>query len=132
MVTELNKDISLAQFDILAIPRGFAPVSWLLIQTQYQISFREVLDAKTSLLMVQYGRVDGADIEYYVAQYLIKKHNVKPMVLADNLPFTPANFHISTVTQLAMMKTITELVNIHQIEIKEMKQKVNLLEQNPQ
>jgi hypothetical protein len=82
--------------------------------------------------MVQSGRVDGADIEYNVAQYLIKKHNFKPMVLADNLPFTPTNFHISTLTQLAMMKTITELINSHQIEIKEMKQKVNLLEQKPQ
>jgi hypothetical protein len=40
MVTELNRDISLTQFDILAIPRGFTPVSWLPIQTQYQISFR--------------------------------------------------------------------------------------------
>jgi len=131
MVTEANKYISIAQFNTLAIPRGFTPVAWLPLKAQKKVNFREVSDAKASLLMVQTGRVDGADIEYNVAQYLIKKHKLLPMVLADNLPFIYTDFHLSTFTQLDMMKTITELVNNHQIEIKEMKKKVRLLEQKP-
>jgi polar amino acid transport system substrate-binding protein len=129
MVNKSNKNISLEAFSVLAFPRGFTPVAWLPLQKKYQVAFREVTDGKAALLMVQTGRVDGADIEYNVAQYLVNKHKLTPMVLAKNLPFTPTGFHLSTFTQSAMMDTITELVINNQTDINQMKQKVRLLEQ---
>jgi polar amino acid transport system substrate-binding protein len=131
MVKAINKNISLTDFNILAIPRGFTPVAWLPLQNKYKVKFREVTDGKAALLMVQTGRVDGADIEYNVAQYLINKYKLTPLVLAKNLPFTPTGFHLSTFSQLKMMSTINELVINNQADINEIKQKVKLLEKTP-
>lgn len=131
MVKEANKNTSLTEFSVLAIPRGFTPVAWLPLQQKYNVTFREVTDAKAALMMVQTGRVDGADIEYNVAQYLIKKYKLTPMALANNLPFTPTDFHLSTLTQQEMMNTINGLVTNNKTDINKMKQKVKLLENKP-
>jgi len=131
MVTESNKNMPLSEFSMLAIPRGFTPIAWLPLQSHYQFTIREVSDAKAALLMVQAGRADGADVEYNVAQYLIKKHKLSPMVLANNLPYTPTGLHLSTFDQLEMMETITKLILENQAEIQEIKKNFNLLEHRP-
>jgi hypothetical protein len=131
IVKESNKKVSLGEFEFLAFPRGFTPVAWLALQQKYEIKFREVTDAKAALLMVQSNRVDGADIEYNVAQYIIKKYNLSSMVLAKNLPFTPTDFHLATLTQPGMMKKINTLILNNKKDINKMKLKVNLIEKKP-
>jgi len=131
MVKEANKKVLLNEFELLAFPRGFTPVAWLSLHQEYEIKFREVTDAKAALLMVQSSRVDGADIEYNVAQYIIKKYNLSSMVLAENLPFTPTDFHLATLTQPVMMKVINTLLLTNTDDIKKMKLKVNLIEKKP-
>jgi hypothetical protein len=131
MVKEANKKVTLSGFEFLAFPRGFTPVAWLSLQPQYQIKFREVTDAKAALLMVQSNRVDGADIEYNVAQYIIKKYNLSSIVLADNLPFTPTDFHLATLTQPDMIQIINTLILNNKKDINKMKLKVNLIEKKP-
>lgn len=131
MVKQANQNITLPNFSILAIPRGFTPVAWLPLKQQYPIKFREVTNAKAALLMVQANRATGADIEYNVAQYLIKRHQLAPMVLANNLPFTPTGFHLSTFKQVEMIKHISELIKENQSEINKIKKKFNLIEKIP-
>jgi len=91
-----DKDIELGDFKRLAFPRGFTPIAWLELQAQYIIEFAETNSAKAALQMVLSSRASGADVEWNVANYLIKVNGLKPMTLGRKLPFTPTKFHLAT------------------------------------
>lgn len=131
MVAVNNSNITPNKFDVLVFPRGFTPVAWLPLKDEYQISFKEVNDAKAALMMVQAGRATGADIEYNVAQYLIQYHELEPMALAKNLPFVPTDFQLSTVDNVEMIEIISRLIEENSDELSRMKQKAGLLEVKP-
>lgn len=131
MVHKKDEYITLSEFSKLAFPRGFTPVAWYLYQANGQVSFTETADALAALKMVEHQRVNGADIEYNVATYLMDKHKVNNLVLAKNLPFTPTPFHISTLNEHAVLTYISNLVTEFPDEIEAIKNKAQLIELLP-
>ena len=53
---------------------------------------------------------------------------MQPMVMADDLPFVPTEFRMSTFDQVDMMKKITRLINENAQLLQQLKEKNGLLE----
>jgi len=128
MVKPENINLTLENFNILAIPSGFTPAAWLNLPPKYPITIHETVNAKSALLMTIYQRADGADVEYNVANYLIKKYHYNPLVLAKHLPFSPTTFHISTFNHPKLLTLINQLITAYPDEINQLKAQVNLHE----
>ena len=128
MVRPNNQNRELTSFKVLAIVRGFTPKQWLSETSKPLIEFHETHDALSSLKMVLYNRADGADIEYNVAQYLLKEHHLGELVLATKLPAKPTTFHISSKHQDKIITKINQLIEKYPSEIQALKDKVNLVE----
>ncbi len=131
MVKESNVNITIENFHSLAFPRGFSPVAWYPLQEKYDIHFSETINALTALKMVDTQRVDGADVEYNVAHFLMEKGFVHHLALAKNLPFTPTTFHLSTFKEQALMLYINDVIRQNKEEIHKLKQRLNIIEQLP-
>jgi hypothetical protein len=78
--------------------------------------------------MVIYNRADGADVEFNVANYLTKKNNLSPLVLAKQLPPWPTPFHLSTQKHPKLLILINQLMKQYPQEIKSLKDKLNIKE----
>jgi hypothetical protein len=130
MVRPDKESTALEQFKTLAIVRGFTPAQWLFLAPNYTIKFHETHDALSALKMVLYKRADGADVEYNVAQYLLKKHHLNKLVLAKKLPDWTTTFHISSVQHPDIINKINRLIKKYPNEIQALKDKVNLIETN--
>jgi len=130
MVRPDNENSPLEQFKVLATVRGFTPAQWLSLAPKYPIKFHETHDALSSLKMVLYNRADGADVEYNVAQYLLRKNHLGQLVLATKLPALPTTFHISSRKYPEIINQINQLIKKYPDEIQALKDKVNLIETN--
>ena len=73
MVKPSNANLDMAKFNTLAVPRGFTPIQWFKLQGRYDFNIVEVSTAWDALNMVLLGRADGADIEFNVANALMKE-----------------------------------------------------------
>jgi len=131
MVKQNNIGIDVAQFKKLAFPRGFSPVAWYELSDKKQLAFKEVSTPVAALKMVITNRADGADIELNVANFLIKKYQLEPLVLAEKLPFTPTNFHLSTYNKIHTLKAINALIATNPQFISTLKRQYNLIESRP-
>jgi len=130
MVRPEEKNEELEHFKTLSTIRGFTPVQWLSLAPKYTIKFHETYNALASLKMVIYHRADGADVEYNVANYLLKKHHLEKLVLADKLPAWPTPFHISSAKHLNIINRINQLIKKYPDEIQALKDKVSIKEVN--
>jgi len=131
MVKQSNENTKLHAFNRLAFPRGFTPVAWYQLEDGAHIKFTEVSSVLATLKMVLTNRADGADIEYNVANYLVTKHKLEPLVLAKNLPFTPTHFHLSTYRQTTIMQQINQLISTNPEVISKLKNKHGIIEKPP-
>lgn len=131
MVKLSHQHITLETFKKLAFPRGFTPVAWFPFVDKHHISFTETSNALSALMMVSTGRVDGADIEYNVAKYLINKHELETLVLANQLPFTPTKFHLSTIREPELLGHISSLITQHTSDLNAIKTSLNIIEALP-
>ncbi|GLX77766.1 hypothetical protein tinsulaeT_11060 [Thalassotalea insulae] len=132
IVQQQNLNIQVSNFNSLAFPRGFSPVAWYPLQNMYDIKFIETTNALAALKMVDTERADGADIEYNVAQYLMRKNHIQNLKIAKNLPFTPTSFHLSTLREVKMLNYINLITQQHKSEIIKIKQRLHIIEKLPQ
>lgn len=131
MVQSANKKMSLAEVTTLVAPRGFTPVAWLALKPQYRFSINETASAKAALQMVATNRASAADVEYNVAQELIRKHQLPPLVLADNLPFTPTTFHLASNTQPELITYFNQKLAELSPQLQKLKHQHKIVEVKP-
>ena len=121
-----------ASFSSLAFPRGFTPIAFYPLRKKHYIDFIEVSNAYAAYMMVVNKRATGGDIEYNVAQHIMKKHKLPPLVLADNLPFTLTNFHLMAREANEFTTQIFSLIQENKEELAQLRKKAKLLEQRPE
>lgn len=96
MVKAHNSKLTMHDFKVLVVPFGFKPIEWQKIQSEYLFRILEVPDASNSINMVLNGRADGADIEFNVANYLLRKMGRSgELSLGTELPVSNIGFHIA-------------------------------------
>lgn len=126
IVIKENAEMKIEQFKHLAFPRGFSPVAWY--KFRENVTFTETFSALAALKMVLANRVDGADVEYNVAQFLMAQGNIDNLVMAKNLPFTPTKFYLSTYTETALLALINQKMQQFPDEISQLKKQAGLTE----
>ena len=132
LVLPENKQIRLEQFRTLAVIHGFTPTAWLALRGQYRFKLYEVPNAVSAVNLVLRGQLDGADVEYNVAQHILRQQQQEgALVVAQNLPMTQVAFHLSTVRHPKVLQEFNYFLLSHQAEITALKQKYQLADSLP-
>ncbi|MDX5406569.1 MAG: transporter substrate-binding domain-containing protein [Chromatiaceae bacterium] len=132
LVLPANKQITLEQFRTLAVIHGFTPTAWLALHGQYRFKLYEVPNAASAVSLVLRGQLDGADVEYNVAQHILRQQQQEDaLVVAQNLPMTRVAFHLSTIRHPEVLQQFNHFLLSHQAEITALKQKYQLTDNLP-
>jgi len=124
--------ISLEQFRSLAVIHGFVPTKWLALKDRYKYRMVDVPDVASALGLVLKGRLDGANIEYNVAQHYLRTIAAQDqLVIAEQLPFTQLPFLLSTVKHPQLLAQFDQFLIEHAGQIAALKRKYQLQEQRP-
>lgn len=124
--------ISLEQFHSLAVIHGFVPTKWLALKSQYKYRMVDVPDVASALGLVLKGRLDGANIEYNVAQHYLRSIAAQDqLVIAEQLPFTQLPFLLSTVKHPQLLAQFDQFLLEHAEQVSALKRKYQLQEQRP-
>lgn len=124
--------ISLEQFRSLAVIHGFVPTKWLELKDQHSYRMVDVPDVASALGLVLKGRLDGANIEYNVAQHYLRSIAAQDqLVIAEQLPFTQLPFLLSTVKHPQLLAQFDQFLLDHAGQVAALKRKYQLQEQRP-
>ena len=130
MVRPEQQHITLADFRTLAVIHGFTPTAWLKLRNEYRFKLYEVPNAVSAINLVIKGQLDGADVEYSVAQHILRSQQQEgALVAATQLPRTRVSFHLSTVRHPEVLQQFNRFLLSHQVEIASLKQKYQLTDE---
>lgn len=133
MVLPENQHIHLTQFRTLAVIHGFTPTAWLSLRDQYRFKLYEVPNAVSAINLVLRGQLDGADVEYNVAQHILRGQQQEgALVVAQYLPVTRVSFHLSTTRHPQVLQQFNRFLLSHQDQIDALKLKYQLTDSLPQ
>ncbi|QHJ11713.1 hypothetical protein FX988_01948 [Paraglaciecola mesophila] len=129
MVLAKREFSHMSQFRSLGVPHGFTPVHWLERIAINRLNLFEVNTPIAAINLVLKDRVDGADVEYNVAQYLLATPEKKQKVtLAKNLPHGPVTFHLSTIKQKDVIHQLNDFIVSNQALLTQLRHYYQLLE----
>ena len=130
MVRPEQQHITLSEFRTLAVIHGFTPTAWLKIRQQYRFKLYEVPNAVSAINLVLKGQLDGADVEYNVAQHILRSQQQEgALVAATQLPRTRVSFHLSSVRHPEVLQQFNRFLLSHKAEIASLKQKYQLTDE---
>lgn len=131
MVKQNKRGTGIDKFKSLSVALGFSPVMWTDRIRNRQVRIVEVANAKAALQMVDIGRVDGADVEYHVAQHLMNSMG-KPnaLVLDPLLPYDFVSFQLSTVEFPELLKELDRFITTHSGVVEQLKIRYRLKHPN--
>ncbi|MBZ9612661.1 substrate-binding periplasmic protein [Rheinheimera maricola] len=133
LVLPANKEINLTQFRTLAVIHGFTPIAWLAMRGEHKFKLYEVPNAVSALNLVLRGQLDGADVEYNVAQQILRDQQQEgALVVASQLPMTRVSFHLSTIRHPQVLQQFNRFLLSHNEQINALKQKYQLTDSLPQ
>ncbi|MBY0419149.1 MAG: hypothetical protein K2W88_13955 [Pararheinheimera sp.] len=133
MVLPDKLQLTMANFKILANIHGFSPTLWVELKSGYKFKILDVPDAESALRMTLRGRVDGANVEYNVAQYhLAQMKSAKALVMAEYLPFTNLAFHLSSQKHPEQILRFNQFLIEQQDQIQQLKRRYALVEYREQ
>jgi polar amino acid transport system substrate-binding protein len=129
MVPVLRQHLPLNKVKSIAVPRGFTPDHLLKVQPAYGFRLVETPDAESALKMVLMGRVDAADVELNVANFLLEQmQQAGTLVPGTALPFSPVSFHLSSARHPELIQAFDRFLLSHSQQIKQLKQHYKLKE----
>ncbi len=107
----------------LAIPLGFTPVNWQHRVDARQTQLVHVTDTLSALYLLERGRVDAANLEYSVTQYLTSTAvNYGPFTLDPGLPHDNVGFMLSTMQHPDIISQLNVFLATHEKVINELQQ----------
>ncbi len=130
LVKAERAEIKPEELQAISVPRGFTPHHLMQLQQQYNFDFIETNDASAALLMVIKGRVDGADVEWNVAQALLDKIDPKAEIaVAKYLPISLVGFHLSSSNSPEFIVQFDQFLQREHEAVTQLKQQFQLREQ---
>lgn len=95
----------------IAMPLGFTPVNWQKRVDNEQTKLVSVNDSITALQMLQKRRVDAANLEYNVVQYIASiTPELGPFTLAPGLPHDDVGFMLSTIKHPGLVADLSSFI----------------------
>lgn len=129
MVLPEKQSMTLVDFKVLANIHGFSPTRWIELKKEHKFRILDVPDAESALRMTLRGRVDGANVEYNVAQYHLEQMKAaRTLVMAENLPFTNLAFHLSSQKYPEQIHRFNQFLIEQQDQIQQLKLRYALVE----
>ena len=111
---------------------GFVPTKWLELKDQHRYRMVDVPDVASALGLVLKGRLDGANIEYNVAQHYLRSIAAQDqLVIGEQLPFTQLPFLLSTVKHPQLLAQFDQFLLDYAGQVAALKRKYQLQEQRP-
>ena len=96
----------------LAIPLGFTPqLGWTEKLSLKQIMLAKVSTPLVSLKLLNLGRVDAAEVDYFVGQHLIRNNpELSKLAFHSGLPHSTVEFKLSTINQPQLIDEINHFM----------------------
>lgn len=111
----------------LSIPLGFTPVNWQQRVDQKLTRLVPVSDTLSALYLLKKNRVDAANLEYSVTQYLtLTSPQYGPFTLDPALPHDNVGFMLSTINHPDIILDINTFIRTHGELIESLQRKYNL------
>jgi len=91
----------------LGVPFGFTPVAWLQRINNNAIKITALDDVYTGLSLLNTGRINAMDIEYFVSKIVVDRHPSLGKFAVDlTLPNNIVNFHLSTIKHETLLNEL--------------------------
>jgi hypothetical protein len=109
-LSRLGEDIS--KIKRLSIPLGFTPqLGWESLINSKKVSLIPVVTPMAELQLLALGRVDAAEVDYFVSQYQLQNNpEFKEFKFDPNLPKSEVEFKLSTIKQTWLIDEINEFI----------------------
>lgn len=106
-----HKDIALEDIKKIAIPFGYTAFTWLDPIQTHGIDSMPVRDLSTALYSVVQNKVDAADVEYNIGQYLISQNpSLADLTINPTLPNANVDYHLSSIKHIMILEKLTNFV----------------------
>lgn len=113
----------------LSVPHGFTSTEWLKIKKQRSLKILAVQDAQSALDVIIKDRVDAADVEFNVAQHLLKAMGKQSEIKLDpSLPYIDVSFKLSTKNHIDIINEFNVFLSENKQSIDALKKKYQLIE----
>jgi len=107
MVIPANRDLTLDHFKFVGTIRGFTPWPYLELINKKDVTLVENSSLSGLIKQTIMGRVQGAYFNIEVANYELKKMNLKnSLVLNKNLPYSSDYYYLSTALHPKLLKKL--------------------------
>ncbi|MBB6520539.1 transporter substrate-binding domain-containing protein [Pseudoteredinibacter isoporae] len=127
MVHQRREGEGAEKFRSVAFPKGFTPTKWRILLQQKPLQLVETSTPELALKMVLRNRVDGADIEYNVTQFILNKLGQPgKLVMDDTLPITVVGFRVSTIRHKEMINKLNTFLIENQALIERLKKRYKI------
>ncbi|MGO4891039.1 hypothetical protein [Flavobacterium sp. W21_SRS_FM6] len=119
--TRVNQDIT--KIRRLSIPLGFTPqLGWLQQIEKGKVKLISVVTPLAELHLLALGRVDAAEVDYFVSQYQIQNNpDFKQFRFDPTLPNSAVDFKLSTIKQIGLIDEINDFMHSHPEIIRKIK-----------
>ena len=99
----------------LAMPLGFTPVKWQSRIDAGKTKLTSVTDTASALKLLHHDRVDAANLEYHVAQYLASGLPYLDAITLDiSLPHSDVAFSLATIKHREMISQLDNFIEQNQ------------------
>ena len=129
MVLARRQHMQLNELKTVAVPRGFTPDHLLKAQAESYFELVETSNAESALKMVLKGRVDAADVEMNVANFVLRQLNQpNALVPGTELPASRVGFHLSSARHAELLLAFNRFLKNNHAQIEDFKLKYQLKE----
>ena len=113
----------------VSLPSGFTPLDWHGRETSGEISFIETKDSLTALQLVEKGRANVAEVDYFVSKHLSATNpTIGHFTLSLSLPTNIIGFRLATIDETSLVEELNHFIKTNDEEIERIKLRYGLLD----
>nr|WP_136252806.1 transporter substrate-binding domain-containing protein [Ningiella ruwaisensis] len=108
-VMSQNHDLKPSEVHTVAIPYGYTPLTWLPHIDKYRMTVIPSKDLETAMHLIRTGEAMAADIEYNVAQDIMKNNPfLSNISLNKHLPNKKVAYQLSTIKHILVLEQLSQ------------------------
>lgn len=127
IIKHTNVNMEINEVSKVSLPFGFTPLDWKGKEKNGDIDFVETEDSLSALQLVEQGKTDVAEVDYFVTSYLSEANpTIGQFTLSPVLPHNIVGFKLASIKQHGLIKQINDFLAGNESRIDELKLKYGI------